>query len=166
MNTDQRRPMVHNGLWSGDDYTIGTGSVLKVNGVAITGAAPLPAPRAKVVALPVPFGPEDEDLAEERALIGAVLTGIITAETALDLTRSPFHRELLEVLVRFDLGDADRLSVAISVCRMSGLPPEIVGTVIEGKPVGYLASCRAKAPSEEGAVDLMGRVRRRKAKKK
>lgn len=146
----------------GDVYRYELGRGLTVGGVPaarLPATASAPAARATVppdvVIVP---DPRNED---ERALLGAALRGTVTLAAIADLLREPSHRQIAGVLAGFDFSSGVSLTALVTACRAAGLPPELTGRVTAGGCVGYLAACAAMAPHEAGAVEILGRLRRK-----
>lgn len=167
MNTARRATATRWDGTPGDDYRFGMGG-LRIGATPIAevsvGSDAIAPPVRRTI--PADFvlipDPENED---ERALIGAVILGLVSFDTVEPLIRALGHREIMSSLGQFNLMAKIPLPSLVTSCRAMGLPPEICGRVevVDGKefPLGYLAGCvlAAAALTEEQVVATMGRLR-------
>jgi hypothetical protein len=120
-------------LPGGDTYEYHGGHAVAISAPRADSAQ---AQRPGVARALAPFAP-DPLLEQERALLGGFIVGDLDA-AAVSAVQHAAHRRIFDALDGEYLGSVE---VAIQLCRTAGLPPELVGRVHVGTPVGYLAGC-------------------------
>lgn len=147
----------------GERYAWDQARGLRIDGTAIS-AVPLASPNVVAARRGVPAGfvlREDPICADERLVLGAVITGRIGIDEVDDVLCEPSHRAIVEALRPTGFNDAeiwDRGGV-IKICHDAGLPPEITGGHRAGREVGYLAAVKRNAPDRDGAIAAAKRLR-------